>query len=172
MKASGVNVRAVLGVAVLAGGILGGWGHTSEARAAVASRGDPIFWLAGTSGGAAADYGIQIGVAVSTSRDNILGITYALHGPVGTTVTLEYATPDTLAALESYTYTADRADKQVVAVTTITTTGGSVPVTVNESAIQVGTHIGLTVPFEVSGMSNQSITTVIGDPNLNIGVQI
>ena len=162
MKWNRAGVRAIMGVAALAGVLVGGFGRASETRAAVASRGDPIFWIAGASGGVAANYGVQIGVSVSTNSKRVVGINYALHGPVGTAVRWSFITDDNLAAVESYTYTADRTDQQVVTVTTVTTAGGSVPVTVSEAAIQISSLLSGTPPFQVSGLSNQGITSVVG----------
>jgi len=167
MTRIGPGMRSVVSVGLLAGVLAGGWGRTADVRAAVGSRGDPLFSISGTSGGAVVSYGIQLGVTVSAASTQVQRVTYALHGPVGTAVKWSFNTDDSLSAKEAYTYTADRTDLQVVAVTTVTTTGGSVPVTVNEAAVQVGTSLAFTAPFQVSGMSNQSITTSIGGSQMN-----
>jgi hypothetical protein len=164
------GVRALMGVAVLAGVLAGGWTHTPDVRAAVASRAGPIIWISGTTGASAGACQINVGVDVSASSTQIQSIVYAVHGPVGTVVTKYVATGGALQGKESYTYTADRTDLAVSTITTVTTTGGSVPVIVHESGnAWVGsTHV------DVSGMSNQPILTVIGShstakPNANWG---
>jgi hypothetical protein len=164
------GVRTVMSVAILAGALAGSWAHTPDVRAAVASRAGPLIWIAGTSGASAGSCQINVGVVVSASSTQIQTITYAVHGPVGTAVTKYVATGGALQGKESYTYTADRTDLSVSTITTVTTTGGSVPVTVHESGnAWVGsTHV------DVSGMSNQPILTVIGSdstakPNVNWG---
>jgi hypothetical protein len=159
MSKTAVGVRAIAAVGVLAGVLAGGWGRTPDVRAAVASRGDPKIWIAGTSGGVSISCKITIDVAVSTTSGSIQSITYAIHGPIGTAVTQEVATGGALKGMESYTYTADQTDRQVMTVTTVTTTGGSVPVTVAESAVQQS--LGSTASLTVSGMSNLPITTLV-----------
>ena len=164
------GIRALLSVVVLAGILAGGWAHTPDVRAAVASRGGPIIWIAGTSGASSGPCQINVGVTVSASSTQIQNITYAVHGPVGTRVTNYVATGGALQGKESYTYTADRTDLKLSTSTTVTTTGGSVPVIVHESG---NAWVGST-QVDVSGMSNQPILTVIGSdstvkPNANWG---
>jgi hypothetical protein len=156
-----VGVRAVVAVGVLAGVLAGGWVHTPDVRAAVASRGDPVFLLSGTSGGTAIAYRVQVGVSVSALSSQITSVTYVVHGPAGTVVTQQYATDDALAAKEVYTYAADRADQKFVAVTTVTTTGGSVAVTISESAASQSAGSTASTSLSQSGMSNQPITTTV-----------
>ena len=165
------GVRALISVAMLAGVLAGGWAQTPDVRAAVGSRAGPIIWISGTSGASAGACQINVGVDVSASSTQIQNITYAVHGPAGTAVTKYVATGGALKGKESYTYTADRTDLAVSTITTVTTTDGSVPVTVHESG---NAWVGST-KVDVSGMSNQPILTVIGStatakPNANWGL--
>jgi hypothetical protein len=175
MSRTAVGVRAIVAVGVLVGVLAGGWGRTPDVRAAVASRGDPVLLVTGTANGVPVAYGIEIGVSVATASTQIQHVTYALSGPVGTSVRLEFATDDTLAAKESYTYTATRGDQLVVAVTTVTTTGGSVPAVVTESEINVAKGLGVAMSSDTeSGYSNAPVTTTVGggtlkQPNVNWG---
>jgi hypothetical protein len=155
MRMLKVGARTMMGAAVLVGALIGGWGSTQEARAAVASRGDPIFWIGPGATPSTTDVKLQIAATVNSTVQHV---SYAIHAPQGTAVHSILYTGGTLSGLESYTFVADQRTQQYLLVTTVTTPfTASVTVTA-----QLVTGGGTSpAPSSSSGQSNQPISTLI-----------
>jgi len=154
-----VGSRAVLGVAVLAGALVGGWGSTQEARAAVASRGDPIFWIGPGATQSPTDIKLQLAVTVNSAAQHI---TYAIHAPQGAAVQSVQYTGGALSGLESFTFVADQTSPQYLVVTTVTTQR-AVAVTVQAQLVSGSVS---PAPVISAGQSNQPITSLVGGVSL------
>jgi len=149
----------MMGVAVLVGALVGGWGSTQEARAAVASRGDPIFWIGTGATQSTANVKLQIAVSVNSAVQHI---TYAIHAPRGATLHSVQYTGGTLSGLESFTFVSDQTTPQYLVVTTVTTQL-AVPVTVKAQLVDGSTF---PAPDISTGQSNQPITSLVGGGSL------
>jgi len=156
MTRIGPGMRSVVSVGLLAGALAGGWGRTADVRAAVGSRGDPVFWIGPGTTQSTSDDKLQISFSVSSTVQHA---TYAVHGPLGTAVHSVLYTGSTLSGLESYTFVADQATHRYVVVTTVTTSG-VVPVTLTEQLLVAGSTSAKTAI--VPGQSNTGITTAVG----------
>jgi hypothetical protein len=150
----------MMGAVVLAGALVGGWGSTHEARAAVASRGDPIFWIGPGASQSTADVSLQIAATVNSTVQHV---SYAVHAPQGTAVHSVLYTGGALSGLESYTFVADQTTQRYLVVTTVTTQL-TVPVTVVEQLVGGGTS---PAPVAFTGLSNQPITSVVGGSRIS-----
>jgi hypothetical protein len=155
-----VGTRTMMGAVVLAGALVGGWGSTHEARAAVASRGDPIFRIGPGASQSTADVSLQIAATVNSTVQHV---SYAVHAPQGTAVHSVLYTGGALSGLESYTFVADQATQRYLVVTTVTTQL-TVPVTVVEQLVGGGTS---PAPVAFTGLSNQPITSVVGGSRIS-----
>jgi hypothetical protein len=172
MKQSRQVVRGVVSGLLLAGILVGSWRQTS-ADAAVASRGDPTFWIGPGSTEPAFDNKLQMRVDIDATGSAVQHITYAIHGPRGTAVHSVLYTGGKLDGLESYTFVADQSPNQYVVVTTVTT-DDTVPVEVTEQLVTPGTAATPAVrtagsassaPVATSGQSNKGITTSSSAPS-------
>jgi hypothetical protein len=154
-KATGA-IRALGVTSLLAGVLVGGWRQTPDARAAVASRGDPTFWIGPGATLTTSDDKLQITVSVNSV---VLHVTYAIHGPQGTAVHSVQYTGGALSGLESYTFAADQTTHRYLVVATVKTAVAT-SVTITEQLLTIGSTSPK--PNTFTGLSNQSITTVVG----------
>jgi hypothetical protein len=150
------TVRAIGAAALLVGILGGGWRQTPDARAAVASRGDPTFWIGPGATLTSSDDKLQITVSVNTVVQHV---TYAIHGPQGTAVHSVQYTGGALSGLESYTFAADQATHRYLVVATVKTSAPA-PVTITEQLLTAGSTSPK--PNTFTGLSNQGITTIVG----------
>lgn len=143
--------RGIVSMVSLALLLAGGLQYTSSTRAAVASRRDPVFCISTPTATGSSTLKLQIIETISAASSQIAHVSYALEGPVGSKVTGVLTTAGLPAGSESYTYTADRTDTTIAAITTVTTTGAAVPVTINADVVNTS------LKTTVTGSSNAGI---------------
>jgi hypothetical protein len=170
MKQSRRVVHGVVSALLLAGSLFGGLWHTPDVRAAVASRGDPIFWIGPGASQCTCDSKVQMTVSVDGQAQYI---TYEIHGPLGTAVHAMHFTGGKLTGRESYTFVADQVSNQYVVVTTVIS-DGTVQVQVSEQLVTPSiaaaaavptTSSASSAPVTTTGYSNQDITTSRSAPS-------
>jgi hypothetical protein len=154
-KATG-TIRTIGAAALLVGILGGGWRQTPDARAAVASRGDPSFWIGPGATQTSSDDKLQITVSVNSPVQHV---SYVIHGPQGTAVHSVQYTGGALSGLESYTFAADQATHRYLVTATVKTSFVAL-VTITEQLVTLGSMS--LQPITFTGLSNQGITTVVG----------
>ncbi len=150
-------VRGTACAVIVASGLAGLWQHTPGAHAAVASRRDPILLISTPTASGATLTLVQVVASISANSTQVKGVSFAIHGPVGSSLTKELLT----GAGETYTYTADRVDTSYSTVTTVTVSGAAVPVTVTSSVLATDMQTVLYQSTAVAGMSGKGITTTV-----------
>ena len=74
---------------------------------------------------------VQVVASISASSTQVKGVSFVIHGPVGSSLTKELLA----GAGETYAYTADRVDTSYSTVTTVRVSEAAVPVTVTSSVL-------------------------------------
>jgi len=147
MKQRGVGIRTIVGVAVLASALAGGFGRTSEVRAAVASRGDPIVHL---SNGVVLD----VGVIVNDAASDVSSLQYTVHTPQNVGITsVVYPVGDAFAAKERFIVQPDNVSR------TYTTYGILQTFTPNQTYTLYTNVVGY-APASASGSTGQTVIVI------------